>query len=177
MRAAVFALALTLSAAGAARAEVAETWDTGFTLKSKVEVAAPPARAYAAIGEVGKWWNGAHTYSGSAANMTLPLQPGACFCEILPGGGVVHGRVVQVRRAQGLVRVDAALGPLQEMGVAAALTFVVKPAGAAASTVEMTYTVGGGRPGFAKMLAVGVDGVMSDQLARYGKFVQTGKPE
>lgn len=160
--------------AGAAHAEVAETLDNGFILKSKAELAVPPARAYAAIAEIGKWWTDSHTYSGKASNLTLTLQPGACYCESLPGGGVQHGRVVMASPSLGVVRLDAPLGPLQEMGVSAAWTFSIKPAGSG-STVEMTYSVGGGRPGFGKMFASGVDGVMSEAFARYVRYAQTGK--
>jgi hypothetical protein len=170
------ALALT-ALAGTARAEVAETWETGFALKGKAELSVPAARAYAAIGEIGKWWNGAHSYSGSAANMTVALQPGACFCETLPGGGVEHGRVVMAMPSQGTVRLSAPLGPLQSQGVSTALTFVVKPAGAAASTIEMSYVVSGGKPGMGPMFARGVDGVMTEAFTRYEKYVETGKPE
>lgn len=177
MRVAVLAAVLTLSASGAARAEVAETWDTGFKLTSKAELSAPATRAYAAIGEVGKWWSSAHTYSRAASNMTMTLQPGACFCEALPGGGVQHGRVIMASPAMGVVRLDAPLGPLQAQGVVAVLTFAIKPAGEAASTVELTYVVSGGKPGIDKMLANGVDGVMSEALRRYEKYVETGKPE
>ena len=111
MRAAVLAAVISLSAAGTARAEVAETWDTGFKLTSKAELSVPAARAYAAI------------------------------------------------------------------GVVAVLTFTVKPAGDAASAIELTYVVSGGKPGIGPMFAAGVDGVMSEALRRYEKYVETGKPE
>lgn len=177
MRAAVFAAVLTLSAAGAARAEVAETWDTGFKLTSKADLTVPAARAYAAIGEVGKWWSSAHTYSAAASNMTVTLQPGACFCEALPGGGVQHGVVVMAQPATGTIRLNAPLGPLQAQGVTAILTFAIKPSGPEASTLTMTYMVSGGKPGIGPMFAAGVDGVMSEAVRRYEKYVETGKPE
>lgn len=92
---AIVAAALAASAlAGAARAEVAEQWDTGFTAKNVVEVKVTKARAYAALGEIGRWWSSDHTYSNASANMTLAMQPGGCLCERLPGGGVQHGVVV-----------------------------------------------------------------------------------
>lgn len=174
----VLAAALALTAvAGAARAEVAETWDTGFSLKGKADLSVRADRAYAALGEIGKWWNGAHSYSGSAANLSLSMKPGGCFCEAMPNGGVEHGRVVLAWPAQGTLRLDAPLGPLQSQGVSAALTYAIKPAGADASTIEMTYVVSGGKPGIGPMFAKGVDAVMTEAFARYEKYVETGKPE
>jgi hypothetical protein len=162
---------------GGAHAEVAEQWETGFTTRNVVEVSARAERAYAALGEIGRWWNKDHTYSGSASNMSLELKPGGCFCEALPGGGVKHGTVVQAWPAQGTVRMEAALGPLQEMGVAGVLTFKINPKPGGVVEVVQTYTVGGGRAGLSKILASGVDQVVGEQLRRYEKYVETGKPE
>lgn len=174
----VLALLATAMMTGAARAEVAEQWETGFTTRNVVEVAARPERAYAALGEIGRWWSGAHTYSGVASNMTLELKPGACVCEALPGGGGVrHGTVVQAWPAQGTLRIEGALGPLQEMGVVGVLTFKITPKPGGLVEVVQTYTVGGGRAGLPKILAAGVDQVVGEQLRRYAKYVETGRPE
>jgi hypothetical protein len=161
----------------AAHAEVAETWEGGFTTKNVVTVKVRADRAYAGIGEVGRWWNNDHTYSGSAANMTLPLKAGGCFCETVPGGGVAHGTVVLAWPAQGMVRVDGALGPLQEMAASGAMTYVVKPKGAGQVEVTQTYAVTGLKPGAAKGIAGVVDGVVGEQLRRYAKYLETGKPQ
>ena len=119
------AAALSL-AAGAAHAEVAERTDAGFRTRNVVEIAATPQRVYAALGEIGRWWDDAHTYSGKAANMSIRLEPGACFCEALPGGGGVrHGVVALAWPDQGTLRLEAVLGPLQDEGAAGALTFVI----------------------------------------------------
>ena len=72
-----------LALAGAARAEVVDKGAYGFRLKSVQQVAAPPEAVFKALGEVGRWWSDAHTYSGKAANMTMPLTPNACFCGSL----------------------------------------------------------------------------------------------
>lgn len=168
--------ALALLIGGAARAEVSEPWDTGFTTRNVVQIAARPDRAYAALGEIGRWWSSAHTYSRNAANLSLALKPGGCFCETLPGGGVQHGTVILAWPAQGILRLDAPLGPLQEMGVTGRLTFEIKPKGEGVEVVQ-TYTVSGGRAGISKMVGAGVDGVVAEQLRRYARYVETGKPE
>lgn len=173
MKTAILAGACALALAGAARAEVVDQWDTGFTVRNSVTVPLRADRAYQALGEVGRWWSSQHTYSGDASNLTLPLKPHACFCEALPGGGVAHGTVVLAWPAQGMLRLDTALGPLQELGVSGALTFTVKPGGNQAEVVQ-TYRVSGGKPGLAKELAAPVDQVIREQLVRYQTYLAKG---
>jgi hypothetical protein len=163
--------------AGAANAEVVENSETGFRTKKTVEVAASPDKAYAALGQIGSWWDNAHTYTGKASNMTLKLEAGACFCEALPGGGVRHGVVALAWPAQHTLRLDAALGPLQDEGAAGALTFKITPKTGGGSTVTVTYHVGGMRPAAAKTFAAPVDQVIGTQAARFARFVDTGKPD
>lgn len=164
--------------AGGARAEVVRQWDTGFAIRHVVEAPVRADRAYAALGEVGRWWSSAHTYSGDAPKaLTLEMKPGGCFCEALAGGGVAHGTVVLAWPAQGMLRLDAALGPLQDQGVSGALTFTVKPKGTGASEVVLTYSVSGGPPGLAQAFAAPVDGVMGEALSRYGRYLRTGTPD
>jgi uncharacterized protein YndB with AHSA1/START domain len=162
-----------LVGAGAARAEVAWKDEAGFRLTYVAQVAAPPAKVYAAIGEIGRWWSDDHTYSGKAANLSMSLQPNGCFCEALPGGGVRHG-TVEAAVPNRLVRIDAALGPLQDEGVAAAWAFALKPKDGG-TEMMVTYNVGGLRPEMGAA-AAGVDGVMGEQVARLKRYVETGKP-
>ena len=169
--------ALLAFAAGGARAEVAERGETGFRIRNTIEIATTPAKAYGALAEIGQWWDGQHTYTGKASNMTLRLEPGACFCETLPGGGGVrHGVVALAWPDQGTLRLETALGPLQDEGVAGALTFQIKPKGQGVEVVQ-TYHVGGLRPAAAKSYADAVDQVIRTQLTRYRKYVVTGKPD
>ncbi len=167
----------SLALGGSAHAAVVDQWDTGFTTKTVVEAGVRADRAYQGLGEIGRWWSNDHTYSGKASNITLELKPGACMCEALPGGGVAHGIVVLAWPAQGTLRLDGAFGPLQEMGVSGAMTFVVKPKGAGRAEITQTYTVGGGKPGTAKQLAAIVGQVVGEQLRRYGRYLETGKPD
>jgi len=159
-------------AAGAAQAAVVEKSAAGFRLKSEGQVAAPPARVWKALGEIGRWWSPDHTYSGKAAALSMPLTAGACFCEVLPdGGGVRHGVVVLVIPRQQL-RVEAALGPLQDEGAGGAWTFQLTPKDGGTHLL-MTYNVGGAREAIAAA-APGVDGVMSEGFARLKAYVETG---
>jgi uncharacterized protein YndB with AHSA1/START domain len=152
-------------APGIASADVVDKAPGGFTLKTTVTVAAAPDRVFRALVDVGAWWSNDHTYTGDARNMSIAPLPGGCFCEKLPGGGgVEHGRVVQVKPGA-LLRLDAALGPLQEMGVSGSMTWQVAGAGnASSSTLTMTYAVGGYAPGGLDALAALVDDVLSQQV-------------
>jgi uncharacterized protein YndB with AHSA1/START domain len=149
-----------------ASADVVDKSSSGFTIRTIVQVAATPDRVFRALVDVGSWWGSDHTYSGDARNMSIAPLPGGCFCEKLPnGGGVEHGRVVNIVPGR-LLRLDAALGPLQEMGVAGSMTFQIAASGqgAAQSTLTMTYAVGGYTPGGLDKLAPVVDQVLSQQV-------------
>lgn len=175
MRIALIAAVAPLGLAAPAHAEVKQTWAAGFQLENKVTIAASPDKVWAALGQIGKWWNGAHSYSGDSANMTMPLTPGGCFCEALPkNGGVKHGEVVMVMPGQTL-RINAPLGPLQGEGVSAALTFTLKATADGGTEVTQTFNVGGARPEIVGY-AGGIDGVVGEQLGRLKTYVETGKP-
>ena len=171
----LFALAITgLAAPGRAAADVIDQSSGGFTLKTTVQVAAPADRVFRALVDVGSWWSKDHTYSGDARNLSIAAQPGGCFCEKLPaGGGVEHGRVVQVRSGS-LLRLQTALGPLQELGVSGSMTWQIA-ASAAGSTLTMTYVVGGYAPGGLDKLAAPVDQVLSQQVGLLKTHVEKSR--
>lgn len=160
--------------ATSAHAAVVSTSSVGFQIENRATVAASPEQVWTALGLVGSWWSSDHTYSGSASNMTMPLKVGACFCEALPGGGVEHGRVIAVVPDQKLLRVQAALGPLQDKGVAAVLTFQVKPTDGGAEIIE-SYNVGGATADVVNM-AFDVDRVLAAQLAGLKAYVDPHMP-
>lgn len=158
------ALAALIAAAPAA-AEVKSAEAGGFEVEAKAVVAATPAQVYAMLGRIGEWWNKQHTYSGDAANMSLKLKVGGCFCERIPkgNGNIEHGRVIYTRPGVTL-RLQGGLGPLQELGVAGVLTWSLKPVQGGTEIVQ-TYRVGGYVKGGADKLAPIVDMVMAEQLA------------
>jgi hypothetical protein len=129
-------------------------------------VAAPPAKAWARQIQVQSWWDPQHTYSGASRNLSLRLSPGGCFCERLPAGGLVkHAEVVQMRPGT-LLRLSGALGPLQELGAAGALSFALA-AVEGGTQVTLTYRVAGFSPDGLDKLAPIVDQVLGEQLKRY----------
>jgi uncharacterized protein YndB with AHSA1/START domain len=158
----VIALLLSLTA-GPVAADVVDRSPNGFTIKGTAQVAAAPDAAFRALVDVGAWWDRDHTYSGDARNLSIVPQPGGCFCErSANGAGVEHGRVVNVAPGS-LLRLQGALGPLQQLGVSGSLSWEITKA-AGGSTITMTYAVGGYSPSL-ETLAPLVDQVMMRQLS------------
>jgi uncharacterized protein YndB with AHSA1/START domain len=161
--AAAFAATLLAVVTGTADADVVDASASGFTVRTSATVAAPADRLYRALLDIGSWWGKDHTYSGDSKNMSIAAQPGGCFCEKLPnGGGVEHGRVVNVVPGA-LLRLEGALGPLQELAVTGSMTWQIQASGPS-STLTMTYAVGGYTPGGLATLAAAVDQVLSQQV-------------
>lgn len=149
---------------------------SGFTITHTVLVHGTPAQAYQAFtGKVGSWWDPEHTYSGKAANLTIDAKPNGCFCEkIGPSSGITHMTVVYADPGK-VLRLTGGLGPLQQMGVAGAMTlhFTAKDGN---TEVVFTYAVGGYSPQGLDKLAQVVDQVLVGQLERYERFASAAKP-
>ncbi|MBL8548579.1 MAG: SRPBCC family protein [Hyphomonadaceae bacterium] len=173
LRALVCALALLAGAADPARAEVAEAGPGHFQLRFSDTVEKPPADVWRAIGRIGAWWDSAHTYSGEARNMRLAVRAGGCFCEVWDGASVEHMRAIYVRPQEAL-RLDGALGPLQEMGVVGILTMTLAAEGARTRLTWTYRVVGPG--GDLSQLAAPVDAVVGQQFARLVRYAETGSP-
>jgi uncharacterized protein YndB with AHSA1/START domain len=163
------ALVIALAVAGSAQAEVRETRENGFFIETTVMAEARPAEVYRKLIKVAQWWDPAHTWSGSARNLKLSPQAGGCFCEKLAdGGSVQHGRVIFAQPGK-LLRLEAALGPLQDMAVTGVLSFDLAPDGPG-TRIHMTYRVAGALSMDSAKLAPLVDQVMGIQLERLRSF-------
>ena len=164
-----------LAFARAAGAEVVDAQPNGFQVSSRAEIAAPPARVWAALLEVGRWWEPDHSYSGDPArNMTLEARPGGCFCERTSGGGVWHMTVAHVDAPKQLT-LSGGLGPLASQGATGGLVFKLEPQGTG-TVLTLTYTVGGYAKGGLQTWAAPVDQVLSTQVRRLEQYVETGRP-
>lgn len=164
------ARALTLLASPAA-AEVVERGPDHFVLRYETGLETTPEDIYGSIGDIGQWWDSAHTYSGDARNMTLPLEVGACFCERLADGSdFEHGRVVAADPETGVL-LNAPLGPLKGKTTRADLSIGWSGANAG-WTLVMTYVVRGEGVG---AWADGVDAVMQGQYTRLTHYVEYGE--
>lgn len=164
----LLAAAVLAFAATPAAAEVIERSADHFVLRYETGLETTPEDIYGAVGEVGQWWDSAHTYSGDAHNLTLPLEVGACFCEKLADGTMFeHGRVTAADPETGVL-LDAPLGPLKGKTTRADLS--ISWSGANRGwTLVMTYVVRG--PGVGAW-ADGVDSVMQVQYSRLLHFVE-----
>jgi uncharacterized protein YndB with AHSA1/START domain len=159
-----------------ANAEVVDSSALGFTLRQQVEVSAPPPTVWAALTDVARWWQPLHTYSNDARNLSLEPIVGGCFCEKLGlYGGIEHMRVLYAEPVKHL-RLNGALGPLQELAVDGRLT-VDLLATEAGTQILMTYAVGGYSPRPLSELAPIVDEVLGVQVERLGRFIDTGSPD
>jgi uncharacterized protein YndB with AHSA1/START domain len=164
-----------LASAGSASAEVKSVTANGFEVVTIATIAAPADRVYAALGEVGHWWSPSHTFSRDAANLSIELRAGGCFCERLKdGGSVQHLQVVYAAPGQGL-RLRGALGPLQTEGVDGTLTWMLKP-GEGGTNVTLSYVLGGYVRSGMEQWAPKVDRVLDEQLQRLKSFVEGKSP-
>jgi uncharacterized protein YndB with AHSA1/START domain len=166
----VAALALT----AAAHAEVVDGQPNGFQVKRTAVLNAPADKVYAALAQPSQWWSKDHTWSGSAANLSLAPMAGGCFCEKLPNGGsVMHMTVVYAQPGQGL-RLSGALGPLQMSGATGHLAWTLAEKDGK-TTLTQTYDVGGYMAGGLDKIAPIVDQVLGEQFDRLKVYVETGK--
>lgn len=169
MKSIVLAIGL-LVCAGAARAEVTDRSAAGFQSVQTIEVAASPAQAWAAILRPAAWWSSDHSWSGSAANLTMDLARG-CFCETLADGGLARHAAIVFNDNRATLRLEGALGPLVFTGATGHLAFVVTPQGTGAK-VALTYDVGGyAKGGLAETWAAPVDAVLGAQMARLKAYL------
>lgn len=157
-----------------ADASVLQVGQNGFVIREVAQVPASPEEAWAVLVKPSVWWNSEHTWSGDAANLSLDVRAGGCFCEIMPGdgdvrgparGSVEHMRVMFVDRARAL-RMTGALGPLQAEALTGTLTVQLKGDDKGGTQVTLQYVIGGfSRTPFDK-LAPAVDDMLGDQVKR-----------
>jgi len=159
----------------AATAEVKQSAPESFFLSYSTPISASTAKAYTDVTQVQRWWSSEHTFSGKASNLSLKAEAGGCFCEKWSGGSVEHGRVIMALPGK-LLRLDSALGPLQEFALKGILSFWIKNEdGATSLTVE--YRVNGTAASGLDALAPNVDEVLGAQVDRLKRYIGTGNPE
>ena len=168
-------LALALIVSGRASAEVTAIAQNGFEVRNIARVAATPDKVYAALIAPARWWDSDHTFSGSAANLTLDAHAGGCWCETLPNGGSVLHLTVVFASPGKMLRLRGALGPFQSFGADGAMTWSLKPV-EGGTDLTLVYALGGyNKDGF-DAISKAADGVLSGQMQRLKQFVETGSP-
>ncbi len=164
----VLAAALPL----AAGAEVKFAAADGFLIEHRFTIAAPAAKVWDSLQHPERWWPADHTWSGKRENLNLGADVGGCFCERWDGNAVEHGRVVLVMPGK-MLRLDAALGPLQEMAVSGVITFALEEKDGA-TTLIATHRVSGDAAHKLDALAPIVDQVNGLQFG--GLVAEAAKP-
>ncbi|RZJ03885.1 MAG: hypothetical protein EON89_10080 [Brevundimonas sp.] len=169
LRPLIAAAVLALSAAPATAEVVARTADS-FTLRFAVGAEIAPEDIAPALAALPKWWDSAHTYSGSAANLSLDLTPGGCWCEKLADGtDFDHGRTVSVTPDSFVF--NAPFGPLRGKTTKAELT-VTWPGANHGWTPTWTMIVEGSGIG---AMADSVDAVMGAGYQRWLHYLEYGE--
>ena len=168
-----FALA---AATSVAHAEIKQATADGFFLAYSAPLEVTTAKAYADLVQVQKWWNGEHTFSGKAVNLSLKPEAGGCFCERWPGGSAEHGHVIMALPGK-LLRLDTALGPLQEYALKGVLSFWLREDDYGKARIELEYRVNGSSASGLDQFAPQVDDVLGAQFSRLVRFIATGDPE
>ncbi len=179
MQAALTSLALFLAATSAAlpaRAAVRQSASDGFVVEQSARVAAPADKAWSTLVDVARWWSDGHSWSGSAAHLHLDATAGGCLCERWDGGSVEHARVLMAIPAQ-VLRLQGALGPLQELPVTGVLGFALAQEADGATRIDVSYRVGGNSGSALDGWAPAVDEMLAGQLARLARTIDTGNPE
>ena len=168
----LFAAAILALSVTPAEAEVVARAADSFTLRYAVGSGIAPGDIGPALQGLPKWWDAAHTYSGSAANLSLDLTPGGCWCEKLADGtDFDHGRTVSAEPDRFVF--NAPLGPLRGKTTKAELT-VTWPGTDRGSTLIWTMLVEG--PGIGAMADV-VDAVMGAGYQRWLHYLEYGEAQ
>jgi uncharacterized protein YndB with AHSA1/START domain len=162
MRAALLAGLLAAAFAPLAVAEVKSSAADGFLLEQRIVVKADAAQSWQALLQPARWWSKAHTWSGSADNLSLEAKAGGCFCERWPDGEVEHARVLFLRKDQ-LLRLQGAFGPMQPMAVEAVLEFTLTP-GKDGTQIDLSYRATGGSGSMLDKIAAPADGMLAEQM-------------
>lgn len=119
-----------------AGAEVKSATPESMLIEHRFTIAAPAARVWETLLHPERWWPADHTWSGKRENLSLDPAIGGCFCERWDGNGVEHGRVVAVFPGK-LLRLEAALGPLQELAISGVINVALEEKDGATTMVVM----------------------------------------
>jgi uncharacterized protein YndB with AHSA1/START domain len=146
----------------ASLAEVRFAAPDAFLIEQRYVIQAPADTVWESLVHPERWWPADHTWSGKHENLRLEATIGGCFCELWDGNAVEHGRVVLLMPGR-MLRLDAALGPLQELAVSGVITVTLQEKDGA-TTVTITHRVSGDSSQKLDALAPIVDQVNAQQF-------------
>ncbi|MEM7360633.1 MAG: SRPBCC domain-containing protein [Pseudomonadota bacterium] len=150
---------------GTVHSEVLDKSAGGFVIEIKGEVEQSVEESYQQFLRVSEWWDGDHSWFGSANNFYIEPRVGGCFCEI-EGDKQAHHMMVSFIEPNKEVRMLGGLGPLQMMGVNGAMSWQFDEAGDGLTLITHRYTVTGYHKDGLDKLAPIVDQVQSGQVQR-----------
>ena len=178
-RALAVALAVTLAvtlAAVPARADLTQLSAQGFVAGFRDEIKAGPDEAWKAIVQPQRWWSDAHTWSGSAAHLSLDARAGGCWCERWgDGASAQHAQVAMLLPGR-LIRLRGGLGPLQGLPVEGVLE-IATGSQDGKTFLRLSYRVGGPPDAGLEALAPAVERVLGEQYRRLKALIETGRPD
>lgn len=171
----VILLISALFSATPAAAEVVSADAHGFEVRHSINLVVPQAQAFRSFSQIQNWWSKDHSFSGNAANLSLDMRPGGCFCERLDnGGGVEFMRVAFLQPGERVV-LRGTLGPmLFEASDGVMDVQVGRVAGG--SKIVLTYRASGFDKGNGADLAPLVDQVLGEQMKRLRTYA-AGAPK
>jgi len=172
----LFLLFLITGISTPTNSEVLDKSASGFTIESSVAVDRPIEEAYQQFLNVGEWWDGDHSWFGSATNFYIEPQVGGCFCEV-DGDRQAQHMVVSFIEPNQEVRMLGGLGPLQMMGVNGAMSWSFAMDENGLTTITHRYTVSGYYKDGLDKLAPIVDAVQTGQLMRLLEKLKEGVRE
>jgi uncharacterized protein YndB with AHSA1/START domain len=159
-----------------AAAEVVDSASNGFTVKTTLNIKAPPDDVYRRLVQnIGDWWNPDHTYSHNSHNLSIEEKPMGCFCEKLPNGGSVRHMEVVFLAPGKMLGMTGGLGPLQAIGAAGSMRVQLSPV-EEGTKLELTYAVTGYLAAGLNTYAAPVDGVLKEQFTRMKNYIERGDP-
>jgi hypothetical protein len=156
---------LSLGLSGISHAEIKDQFPGGFTSAHTTQVAVSPRQALQAFGQIGRWWDPQHSFSGQSKALKLDLRLGGCFCERAGKLQVKHLDVLRIEPDRRIV-LQGGLGPLQTMAVQAVME-VEAIANSQGSELRWTYRVSAGNPSELEAVAKPVDQVIAMQFQRW----------
>jgi uncharacterized protein YndB with AHSA1/START domain len=140
MRQAMLAVAVALAPLGAG-AEVKSATAESMLIEHRFAITVPAARVWETLLHPERWWPADHSWSGKRENLSIEPSVGGCFCERWEDNAVEHGRVVMMMPGK-LLRLDAALGPLQELAISGVINIALEEKDGA-TTMIVTHRVSG----------------------------------
>ncbi|MEM7781883.1 MAG: ATPase [Planctomycetota bacterium] len=169
-------LFLALSFSQACDAQQVSSAPDGFQMTLRqTTILSPEQTSEKMVNDFAKWWDGSHSYSGKAENLSLDLKKMAMFEELPDGGFVRHLEIIYFQPGKA-IRLSGGLGPLQPMGVNGSLTISLKKI-ETGTQIDLQYNVSGAAKLSLDKLAGPVQFVLTNQLKRLKNYCNTGSPK